>query len=430
MSALFPDLVRAIVSIIGNVLLMISLLQPKYSKKVTRLAMLGVLGVDLSIAIYCYVLGDLTLLSKIDAVLLAVLCFVVRPLFKESIMQWFFSYITVKNISDMVIVLSFDISRIMPYPVYSNSLVRLILFAICIYVLNRHIKPLYRQTVEHWTAFLAVALAICLTFTYYVVSTDDIVQMLTDQKIPLLFVIAISISAYGSIFLSMYILKREYGLKEENMRMQSDKEYLSLSAKLMIERLQLMDEMTQKSRLVAHDRRHFNNTVLELLEQGKTNEAMTILRKQTKAENPLFANRNYCENTVVNAAVCHYGQMAEKAGIRTDIRLDIPAEISVDSVELAMVISNFMENAIHGCMKIEKREDRGIRFTCRKRGRLLIEIDNTCSPDVTLDEKGLPYTTEEGHGLGSRSVLAFVKQYEGELLYRVENGIFQVRLLI
>lgn len=83
-----PDILRAAVSTTMNVVLMLSLLQPRYGKVVTRLAMLGILTLDFGTALYCYFLGDLTMLSRIDIILFAVLCFAVRPLFKDTFMQW------------------------------------------------------------------------------------------------------------------------------------------------------------------------------------------------------------------------------------------------------------------------------------------------------------------------------------------------------
>ncbi|MEM5771037.1 MAG: ATP-binding protein, partial [Bacillota bacterium] len=195
MSLLFPELLRAVISTTANVLLMGTLLQPKYSKKITVLTLLGILAADLGTAIYCYLSGNLTLLSKLDIVLFAVLCFAVRPLFKDTFMQWLFSYITVQNISDIVIILSFDGSRYLPYPAYANSLLRVILFGAFLLILSRYVRPLYRQAVEHWTAYFAVALGLYITFNYYVLSADDIVVMLTEQAIPLFLVILIGLDA-------------------------------------------------------------------------------------------------------------------------------------------------------------------------------------------------------------------------------------------
>ena len=219
MSGLFPDLLRAVISTTANVLLMMTLLQPKYSKKITLLTMLGILAADLGTAIYCYLSGNLTLLSKLDIVLFAVLCFAVRPLFKDTFMQWLFSYLTVQNISDVVIILSFIGSRHLPYPAYANSLLRIILFGAFLLILSRYVRPLYRQAVEHWMAYFTVALGIYITFNHYVLSSDDIVVTLTEQAVPLLLVIFIGLAAYGSIFLSLKNLQREFRVKEENRKM-------------------------------------------------------------------------------------------------------------------------------------------------------------------------------------------------------------------
>ncbi|WP_283610345.1 GHKL domain-containing protein [Faecalispora anaeroviscerum] len=428
MIEIFPDLLRAVISTTANVLLMMTLLQPKYSKKITLLTMLGVLAADLGTAVYCYLSGNLTLLSKLDIILFAVLCFAVRPLFKDTFMQWLFSYITVQNISDIVIILSFEVCRYLPYPLYANSLLRLILFGAFLLILSRYVRPLYRQAVEHWTAYFAVALGLYITFNYYVLSADDIIVMLTEQAIPLLLVIFIGLAAYGSILLSLKNLMREYRIKEENQKMQAEREYLQLAAGNMSRRLKLMEEVSVKNSRAAHDRRHFNNVLLELLEQEKTDEAAALLQNQNQATHTI--SKVYCENPAVNAAVCHYAGVAEQAGIPTEIELDIPRELTVDSLELSMVVSNLLENAIQACGCLADGVNPYLRFTCRSVGRLLLEIENSCTEDTVLDESGYPVAREEGHGIGSKSVIAFAKKYDGELLYKIEIGVFQVRLLV
>ena len=428
MSELFPDLLRAAVSTTANVLLMGTLLQPKYSKKVTLLTMLGILAADLGTAIYCYLSGNLTLLSKLDIVLFAVLCFAVRPLFKDTFMQWLFSYITVQNISDIVIILSFEIGRYLPYPAYANTLLRAILFGAFLLVLSRYVRPLYRQAVEHWTAYFAVALGLYITFNYYVLSADDIIVMLTEQAIPLLLVIFIGLASYASIFLSLKNLQREFRVKEENRKMQAEREYLQLAAGNMSQRLMLMEEVSAQNSRAAHDRRHFNNVLLELLEQGKTGEATALLESQNQRTHEI--SRVYCENPAVNAAVCHYASFAEQPDISTEIELDIPRNLTVDSLELAMVVSNLMENAARACKRLPENQTPYLRFTCRSVGRLLLEMENPCAEDTALDENGYPIAREEGHGIGSKGVIAFVKKYDGELLYKIEKGIFRVRILV
>jgi len=428
MKEYIPEFIRGLISTTANVLLMMTLLQPKYSKKITLLTMFGILAADLGTAVYCYLSGNITLLSKLDIVLFAVLCFAVRPLFKDTFMQWLFSYITVQNISDVVIVLSFLGSRKLPFPPYANSVLRIILFGIFLLILSRYVRPLYRQAVEHWPAYFAVALGIYITFNYYVLTADDIVVMLTEKAVPLLLVIFIGLTSYGSIIISLKNLQREYQAKEENQKMQAEREYLELAAGNMTQRLELMEEISAQNSRSAHDRRHFNNVLLELLEGGQTGEAYSLLKSQD--ETVYKISRVYCQNAVVNAAVSHYAGLAEQAGITAQITLDIPGDVNVESLELSMVISNLMENAIQACKKLPDNQCPYITFHCKNVGRLLLEIVNPCAENPLIDENGYPVAQEAGHGIGSKSVIAFAKKYEGELIYKIENGIFQVRLLV
>lgn len=267
-----------------------------------------------------------------------------------------------------------------------------------------------------------------MTFDYYVLSSDDIVATLTEQAVPLLLVIFIGLAAYSSIFLSLKNLQREYQVKEENQKMQAEREYLQLAAGNMSERLKMMEEVSVQNSRAAHDRRHFNNMILEFLENGENQEAAILLRRQNQTAPKM--SRVYCENSVVNAAVCHYVNFAEQSGIPIEIELEIPRELHVDSLELSMVVSNLLENAIQACLMKSGNDGKFIHFICRNVGRLLLEMENSCGVDTALDEDGYPVTYEEGHGIGSKSVIAFARKYDGELIYSIENGMFQVRLLV
>lgn len=421
MDILGTDFLRAIVSTTGNVLLMFSLLQPRYGKRVTCLALLGVLCADLGTAIYCYLSGNLTMLAKIDTVLFAVLCFAVKPLFKDSLMQWLFSYITIQNISDIVIILSFIFSRKLPYPAYANVAIRLVLFLFFYWLLRFKVRPLYRQMVEHWNVFFYVALAVWATFTYYVVSSDDIVNTLTKQAIPLLLIITITLTAYTSVFHCLLSLRKEYRLKQ-------DKALLELSSETMKQRLFVMDESVRQMSIIQHDQRHLNAALLELIQNGETDKAAALIEQQTVALPQKPAR--YCDNIAVNAAVGYYAAMAAQRGIRCDLRLDIPENPLCSELALSMVVSNLLENAIHACDKLDPDRERYLRASAVYTGQLILEVENPYSGEVSLDKNGSPVAKEEGHGRGSESVRTFVEEAGGEIFYGIKNGIFKVRLLV
>lgn len=428
MNELFPNFLRGLVSATMNILLMLSLLQPKYGKKITNRIMVGITVVNMIISIFCYINGNLTLLTRVGIIVLTILCFLIRPLFRDSFMQWLFSYITAINIHMCVMVLSFSFSRIMPYPIYANTLIRLILIMGIIFLIRKYMHPLYRQMVTYWNIFFYMALVIFINFVYYFTVGDDVVQTLVEQAVPIHLLVLITVAVYVSIFYSIKTISNEYELREENLRMKNNQELLYVSASAMEDRITLLDKAQHQSSITAHDRRHFNNTLLELLEQKKTEDVIAVLRQQSSIQT--YKVKNYCENTVVNAAVSYYVGQAKEKDIITKVNLDIPNTLTVDSLELAMVISNLLENAVEACEKLENDGERIINLTCRYVGRLVLEISNPCDTSTVLDEKGYPFTQKNGHGIGTKSVLVFAEAYNAEVFYQIIESIFRVRMLI
>jgi signal transduction histidine kinase len=389
---------------------------------------MGILVVNLLVSLFCYVSGNLTLLARLGLIILAIICFAIRPLFRDSLMQWMFSFLTLEIVIMCVVVLSFSISERLPYPMYSNTLLRFFMYSGIIFVQHRYMRPLYRQVVAHWNVFFCVAAAIFAAFAYYFTAGEDIVYTLTEHAVPIHLLVIITVAVYVSIFYSLKTISREYALREENLRMQSNQELLHLSVTTMANRIGLLDEAQQQSRIADHDRRHFNNTLLELLERQKTEEAVAFLRQQSGTQPSRV--RDYCENTVINAAVCYYVGLAKEKGIATEISLEIPQSLSVDSMELAMVISNLLENAVKACEALGNDRSRNIWFTCRHVGSLILEISNSCDTFLRLDDNGYPVAKESGHGVGTKSVLAFAQENDAEVLYQIADGTFRVRMLI
>lgn len=421
MELFFAHFLRGAVSATANVVLFISLLQPKYSRKVTNLVMLAILTLNLLTAVFCYSSGNLTLLAKLDVILVTLLCFAVRPFFRDSFMQWLFSYITVINVSFIVVILSFVFSRSLPHPAYANTLWRLILFTAAILLFRRVLRPLYRQAAEHWAVFFYVAGSAFFAFSWFMISGDDIVETLTVQAVPLLWLVLVTLAAYGSVFHGLKSVGAEYRLKQ-------DKALLELSGTAMKQRLSMMDEAVGQMRVVQHDQRHLNATLLELMQDGDVDKAAALLHRQIAAvpQKPV----RYCENIAVNAAGSYYAALAERRRVHCDLRLDIPEKLPFSELALSMALSNLMENAIHACEKLDPGEERWLRVRGIYTGQLILEVENPYSGEIQLDENGYPTVREEGHGWGSESVRAFVRENGGELLYQVENGVFNVRLLI
>ena len=94
---------------------------------------------------------------------------------------------------------------------------------------------------------------------------------------------------------------------------------------------------------------------------------------------------------------------------------------SVRDIDLIALLGNLLENALHGCQKSGK-ENTYIKIqTHLKNKKFVIICDNICSDNLELAD-GLP----AGKGIGISSILTACQKYDGNLNYRVEDGICSV----
>jgi signal transduction histidine kinase len=421
MRELLPDFIRGIVSTIMNVVLLLSLLQPKYSRKVTHLAMLGILTVNLGSTFYGYLSGNLTMLAKFDVVLFAVLCFAVKPLFKDTFMQWLFSYITIMNVDLLIIVLSFIASRHLPYPLYTNSVIRLVLFLLFYWLLLIHVRPLYRQVVEHWNVFFYVALSVNIAYICLLAFTDDIVESLIKQTVPLLLVSIIAVTAYISVFHSLSTLSREHTLREEKLRSDARQELLQSD----LASQEAFINLTRQSR---HDMRHHNALLVDYLERGDIEGAKQYLL-QHDAHITEVTLKQYCKNPVANAVLRRYARRAENGGISFRSEANIPEVLPFTAPETGELFSNLLENACEACEKVKNKAF--ITLTVQTDSdSLQLELRNSVAVRIIFSEKGLPLTTKAGGGAGTRSTANVVKKYGGMLCFSQEGDVFITRIIL
>jgi signal transduction histidine kinase len=235
------------------------------------------------------------------------------------------------------------------------------------------------------------------------------------------------LSADGEVIGKLYALVDSTVLKQREYQLKSDAAILEMATNSMKERLNATEEILSQDRAMRHDRRHFEALILSLLQDGKVEEAKKCLEERM-AQEPR-GSRSFCENTTVNAALMHYVAIAERNNIRVKVSANIPRNVGVDEMQLAIAVSNLLENAIYACDKVPEAE-RFIEVTAKYKQQLLLEISNSCHGQVKLDEEGHPVTSEDGHGIGTRSVLDFAKKTGSEIRYIAENDMFKVRMLI
>ena len=102
---------------------------------------------------------------------------------------------------------------------------------------------------------------------------------------------------------------------------------------------------------------------------------------------------------------------------------------SVNEGELAIVVANALENAIHANLELPQ-EQRKIRCKMVGTPGVMLEISNPCAAAVTFDRDGLPVAQREGHGLGVQSISAFCRKTGAVCQFGLTDGWFRLRLVL
>ena len=115
-------------------------------------------------------------------------------------------------------------------------------------------------------------------------------------------------------------------------------------------------------------------------------------------------------------------------GLLIDIGFDVPDPIPVDATELATVLANAIENAINACEKVDEGEERFIDIKVLSDPSFMIKVSNSFSGRVEFDDEGIPVNREEGHGFGTRSIIAFCDKNKAFYQFLTKENVFTLYL--
>ena len=99
----------------------------------------------------------------------------------------------------------------------------------------------------------------------------------------------------------------------------------------------------------------------------------------------------------------------------------------MDEVELATVFANAIENAINACQKL-RPDQRRIEVKVLSSPRFMLQISNTYAGKILFDENNIPVSREEGHGLGTRSIVAFCNKNKAFYEFKADLDYFRLRI--
>ena len=214
--------------------------------------------------------------------------------------------------------------------------------------------------------------------------------------------------------------------KEAEARHSAHLTALQLSA--LQSRMEAVRAAEHAIRMERHDLRHRLQAVAELVARGDEDAALRFLDAAQKRLDEKKEMR-WCRPPILDAVFSSYFEQAKHHGIRVEAAISLPESLPVEEGELAIVVANSLENAIHANLELPPGQ-REIR--CKMVGvpGVMLEISNPCAGDISFDGSGLPVTRKEGHGLGVQSISSFCKKNGAVCQFDLADSWFRFRLIL
>ena len=245
--------------------------------------------------------------------------------------------------------------------------------------------------------------------------TGRVLQVYIVMSIALLFLMFM----FNAIFLLMA------NSLNRNARLQQENQFLSMQQ----QRYENLRTAIEEARQARHDMRHQFNQISALAEAGDLENLKSYLAK-TVSRIPNL-DMCFCENRAADSVVGYYCAMAKRDEIPFRARLDLPETLPVDEIDMCLVLSNLLENALEASLRTAPGR-RQIEITaCVHADRiLLIEVENAFDGEVNEKNGVFRSSKRRENGIGIQSVTHIAEKTGGTSTFTHQNGTFTAKVML
>nr|WP_314465657.1 GHKL domain-containing protein [uncultured Clostridium sp.] len=225
----------------------------------------------------------------------------------------------------------------------------------------------------------------------------------------------IQIAAYLCLFAVLFAYKE----LSEGFVLQMQNTLLEQQVNIQSNSVQEMQMRYQLTRTFRHDLNGHLAVLGGFLKTGETEKAMEYLGKLTTMSDQLSFP---CQtgNAVLDILLTNKLGIACQKGINVDCTVKIPGSSIIDDMDLCIVFSNAVDNAVKACSSESKIPQYLTLKTVQKGDFFMIEIENSRSDDIVQIK---------GSGIGLQSIKAVAEKYHGTVHIEKNPETFRLNVL-
>ena len=306
----------------------------------------------------------------------------------------------------------------------ASEMVSLALAGFCYYIVYRYFsRDVFYTVAEMQQMFLVFipVLMIFITSEYInVIEFEFQYEILEDEEFSgYLFshwqLLVMHLLELASLFCILFSYKK----LQQNFRLSTELSLLEQEEHSLSKYVEEAKARYDRTKSFRHDIRNHIGVVKNLLQSGKLEEAVNYIEDmEDMAEEMSFPCST--NNPVVDILVGNKLGIAKNMGIDVDCSLLLPYPCSLRDIDICIVLSNALDNAIQACKSLDAGIEKYINVSGRIQGNLLmIEIDNSFK-----DKGGF----RKGTGLSNIKNVA--GKYGGAMSIDIKENVFVLHVLL
>ncbi|MDR1156876.1 MAG: GHKL domain-containing protein [Oscillospiraceae bacterium] len=223
-------------------------------------------------------------------------------------------------------------------------------------------------------------------------------------------------------------------LFENQMESEQTKAKLVFAEKQISLQINYYKDMSQRQseiRKLSHDMKHYLSGLLGFIQEENWSEAKLHIERAVAD----LADSDSVFDTghpAVDAILRLKKKRMDSLNIRFDSYIALPKQISVDVLDLCVILGNGLDNAMEACEKLSDEQERYIRLAVRLQTKYIsIAIEN---PTDKLEKYNKSMRTTKSdhfyHGLGLESIRSLTDKYDGSLSIDAANHVFKLAVMV
>ena len=260
--------------------------------------------------------------------------------------------------------------------------------------------------------FLILSIAI-LILQFYVFPDFH----LEDQTLLIVVAICFTVLVASSILMFVFIDLQKTNFESESRLLAAEELIVQQAAGY-----RALEEHHRDVIRIRHDQHNFYIGLLNALQRGNTEEAVSALEKECA----LLKSKPYGD--IVHTVVEVKRKEAEAAGITIDLEYRAQEKLAIPSVDLAVILGNALDNAIEACAGLQ---DKTVRLlVALQNSNIVILVKNPVDKKVDVEKLATGKRDTAYHGFGILSMRQLAAKHGGEVVLSCTDDTFTTSVVL